>query len=441
MRDKAQLLRESQQVGEDMGTVGINGMVRGGIGSVTPSVPPAATAYKSPTAEIQKRQSETDFAKSIKSASDLDDKYTGTNFVLANAPIPGMAELKGLIGAPDNWSKYLDAPEPDFRTQAQKVFNSAGKEDTGLGVRADNSGIRNPSGTSKLGVGTFESDFTAQKLGQNAKGLGIVADGLTTGDGQATMGGAGAAQAEEPRTEDKAILGAVQKGIGDVLSANKNLKQDEFEKDLEYWKSQGKWWFDKNADYAPTFEEFTGEIPSATDSLKDSMLIKADGSAGSNIGGAFMNPMAIEGVGSTADKILGKSEGFSAYVGDSAMQGAMSSGFLGGIVGAIEGVMSWDSAQAADAKEKKRAYEEYKKQLKEWTIQKNKVNDQMKASATEDRLADIRKTAEIGYQRKEKEKEQKKQSAAESRQAMIDALSSAGSFKASKRNERMNRWK
>jgi hypothetical protein len=200
--------------------------------------------------------------------------------------------------------------------------------------------------------------------------------------------------------------------IGDIAGAEQNLNTNQYLTDLDYWKKQGKWWFDKNADYAPTFEEFAPDMPSAEDAAKKNIgwTIAGGAAKGAEVGAAFGPEGA--GVGALA----------------------------GGVIGTIEGIMSWKDGKAKDAKEKERAYNEYKQQLKEWTFAKNNKNRAEVSARTEGILSEARAIGENKRVLAQQKESTDIQRAASRRSQLVDILQGAGSIKDARNKKMASRW-
>jgi hypothetical protein len=131
-----------------------------------------------------------------------------------------------------------------------------------------------------------------------------------------------------------------------------------------------------------------------------------------------------------------------AYIGEKAMQGALESSgggpigtILGGVLGALQGVFGWSSAESEDKASQAKAHREYEQELMQWTMARN----QQLAEAS------IRRNQEILAQRKQSKKEEKtlqletqattKQSVEQRRQKMWNALMSASSMQSNRQQQ------
>lgn len=159
--------------------------------------------------------------------------------------------------------------------------------------------------------------------------------------------------------------------------ANANMAASEYANDLNYWKDQGKYWFDPNAELMPDLEAYVGQMPSATDALKDSTLLGGV-SEDSTTAQILLNPAGVLGEQGTyvGEKAIDRAiEGFAVGGGWGAVAGAA--------VGVIEGLFNWSDAQEADKKAKARALAEYDRKVQEWVARRNKqIREQNKIMQT-----------------------------------------------------------
>lgn len=380
----------------------------------------APTVYKSPTDYIKNNQ----IISSLKTVDDIPDELIGTNYYQV-FPLSGEFGLD-MSGAQN---AAMNMGETEFKPQNAVNFNT----NTGLGIPTKN-----------LGVGTFQSENTAQMAERGANQLGINTGNLSTGKGKGTTlpvpqtNTQGAPALSEGM---KAGIGVASNALTGITSALANTSQNQYQNELAEWKSQGKWWFDKNESCFPTFEDYLGDMPSATDSVSEGTL--SGGHLSESSGGRAGLAIATGGLSG-----LMKNKKQAEYIwnkgGEGAAQGASAGGWVGAIVGGavgiIQGVFGWGSAEEKDRKEKEKAYKEWKRRLKEWTYQKNKEATATQAIATEANLKDIQNTTEIGYQRKQEQKQIKSSDAQKRYSTIMSILQSTGAFKSAKQNQRMSRW-
>lgn len=231
------------------------------------------------------------------------------------------------------------------------------------------------------------------------------------------------------------IANAAVDQIGQVAQAKKNIAVDAYLNDVDYWNKQGKWWFDKNADYAPTFEEFNGSgAPSAVNAIREGSMT-GNGILDSTLGGF--------GKGAATGASIGFAVGLPAG-GVGAIPAAIIGGAIGAVVGTVGGliigIMEWSSAKKEDAKQKERAYNEYKKQLKEWTYHKNILNEKNRVSTMSAITQKQQGTEELGMQRRQAAKKESSAKNETLRNRMINVLSNLGGAKAQAQAQRQARW-
>jgi len=253
----------------------------------------------------------------------------------------------------------------------------------------------------------------------------------------------------------KNALSTVQQAADSIGKAQQNLARTQYENDVAEWEQKGKYWFDVNSNLKPDLEKYMEGMPSSVDSLKEGSWVTSlqDGNtdtAGEYLSSVFINPAGGKSGNDVADAILNPlnileqagwvDEGMVNYVGGKAAEGAIGGGFVGAIIGVIDGIFSWNSAKKEDAKRKKAAQEEYERKLQEWTYNTNK----RLADAHTKRNQEIEATsAAYRDKRKAEAKEDKRQKIsdiASVRKEMATALLNAGSVKEQNRNSRLARW-
>jgi hypothetical protein len=210
-------------------------------------------------------------------------------------------------------------------------------------------------------------------------------------------------------------VSAVSNMVGELSQAKKNLATDEYLNDVNYWKEQGKMWFDKNSDYAPTFEEYAGNMPSAVDALKEGSITgsnTADSAIGGATSGAIAGTAIAPGVGTAIGAVAG------------------------GVIGIIEGVMAEGAAEKRDSKEKERAYQEYKNKLKLWTFQKNAKNEEDRIVKQKAVDAENKNLRAIGTRKKEDIAQRNEARRSE----LVSILKNVGALKNNAIQEKINRW-
>ncbi len=186
----------------------------------------------------------------------------------------------------------------------------------------------------------------------------------------------------------------------------------QYNTDVDYWNQQGKWWFDKNAEFAPSFEDYAPNMPSAE---------KAVGGAGGAIGGGALKGAAT---GASIGAMTGNPVGIAVGAG------------VGALVGAIEGIFTLKAAQEADRKNLENSHNEYKKQLKEWTYSMNARLNQSKNTSEESQKGFIAQAGQLSISRKK----EKAFTAEQKRQAILQSIMGSGDVAQSKRSANKARW-
>lgn len=191
----------------------------------------------------------------------------------------------------------------------------------------------------------------------------------------------------------QAGIGAAAKGLSDIQQTMGTVAANQYAKDIERWKAEGKYWMDPNSDIKPTLDKYLSQQPSQTDALMNSNLI-AYGSKNPTVAGQLLNPASAFGkkagyiggsAGTTAlsfaaaGAVGGAAAGSVVPVVGTAI-GAVIGGVVGAVVGVLKGVMEWDSAEGEDAKQRAQAQREYEMSLRTW--QNNRFNKQAEMSKT-----------------------------------------------------------
>lgn len=244
-------------------------------------------------------------------------------------------------------------------------------------------------------------------------------------------------------------------GVADRLfTATQNVTQNQRQADLIKWKEDGKYWFDPNSDLKPDLDTYLSQMPSATDALVQGSPIAKLGlnknAAGNTASSVLINPSGFKVKNQAVSNILNPTnladrkmgEGFANYVGSKAAQGAMSSGLgpqmiVGGIVGMFEGIFGWTEAKDEDTRNKKAATEEYKKALRDWTVNRNKrlIAEKQEKYAEQQAALDRSETLQ-----KTKGAEKALNIAARRKQ-IATVLANTGSISKSNRDQRLARWR
>jgi hypothetical protein len=319
--------------------------------------------YKSPTEELLKYPTN---AIPMKGASEWPEKWTGSNIFIYD---------------PDKYKT-----DPEYRKRILSF-------DTSTETTTDQS-VAQPVG----GIGTMQAP-TSRVAGVTERGMAST----NTGIGAVTP-----TKVEKPEiTKTQIGVTAGLSAIGEFADSQKNLKTNEYLTDVDYWQKQGKWWFDKNADYAPTLAEYSGNMPSAIEAINPTMNVLGGAAKGAATGMAIGGPV-----------------------------GATVGAGVGALVGVVESIFGMSSAKKQDAKNKERTINEYNQQLKEWTYARNKRFSEERAVSVERQQAGIRA---IGAASKEIKKE-KAMNKEDRRQALIKSFLGAGLVGEKQRTSNIQRW-
>lgn len=237
------------------------------------------------------------------------------------------------------------------------------------------------------------------KIGQNAKWK---TQQSTTG--QPSFGDKAAGVLSSPVTTQ--IIG----GIDSFSQAIGNTNRNEYENDLTYWKEQGKWWFDPDADTRPDLEQYLNAMPSSLESRSAGSEVLGIGSQTAS--GAAMGASMGGGVGA-----------------------AIGAG-VGGLIGTFQTIFGRRAARKEDEKNRERAKLAYEKALKEWTIKRLK-----RQAAQKEKRYEIQKAEREQRRQDNKNKDiVRAQTAGTRRQQIAQALMNAGNIKQAHQNKRMERW-
>ena len=115
------------------------------------------------------------------------------------------------------------------------------------------------------------------------------------------------AKDEAFRKGSTAAMGIAGSVVGNMAQRKAESATNEYNKMLENWMAQGKYWFDPNSNVTPDFDEYIDGMPSSTDAAADShMFSRIDldtkgGKAASNL----INPAgaAARGLGMDSEKV------------------------------------------------------------------------------------------------------------------------------------------
>lgn len=254
------------------------------------------------------------------------------------------------------------------------------------------------------------------------------------------------------------IAGEVGKTVGDTLTALENTAVNDYQNDMTFWESQGKYWFNPNSEIKPDLDKYLANMPSAVDALRNSgmnalqkgktdsfgegaynMLLNPAATKGTNPGLMVLNPATP--LFNAFDRKAG--QGFSGYVGSQAAKGAMS-GMAGGgigagvgaVVGVVKGIFTWFSAKGEDAANKKKAKEEYEIALREWTLKKNQRQIAEQEADFQNRQNAEAQISANEEAKKEKAEAKKLQRISEGRAMLKSVLMNAGKSSQAYRDRR-----
>ena len=223
-----------------------------------------------------------------------------------------------------------------------------------------------------------------------------------------------AAASPTPKTPGAGAIGAMYgaQAVNEMIGGVQQANLAQYNTDVNYWNQQGKWWFDKNADFAPTRSQYIGNMPSA---------VKATGGAAGTMG-----------LGALKGAATGAATG--AMIGGPV--GAVIGGGVGALVGLVEGFFTNSAAKHADQQALDNANREYERQLKEWTYAMNsRLTQTRNAMDTSQRLF----LAQSGQEAIGRKKEAGI-TAEHRRQQMIASIMGSGSVQQAERQRRMARW-
>ena len=276
---------------------------------------------------------------------------------------------------------------------ARKTAGLAPKTPGFFGASGLGMGTKTPAASVGLppkSVATNETQNALSRVNSGAQEAIGGARGLTVGASGGAAAPAGGSVAGK--------VGAITAGaefatnmVGDISQVKKNLAADEYLTDLEYWKSQGKTWFDPSSNTFPDFSEYSLSMPSAQEAMKSGSFTGhpvAEGTIGGAVKGAVTGSGIGASIGSITGSFLGPAGTLLGAAGGAVIGGAIGL-VVGGITGLVSSIMGWNSSKEKDAKTKERAYANYRRDLKEWTYRKNEqylgkkrmLNEKYKASS------------------------------------------------------------
>jgi hypothetical protein len=207
--------------------------------------------------------------------------------------------------------------------------------------------------------------------------------------------------------------------VTNLSQASANLSQDELAAKKEEYKNRDKYWLDPTLNIQPEIEDYVTDLPSETQALLDGTMtgnMLGEDTAGSN---AALGVLSVGASGffdnkKQASYIMSKS-------GERAIEGA-SAGWVGAIVGGLEGIvegaLTWSDAEKKDKEAAKAAKRQYLKDLEVWQIKRNKMILDANNAYNAQRYSDM----VTKYQADKAEKVQRKADAKAFRQSMVETL-------------------
>lgn len=225
---------------------------------------------------------------------------------------------------------------------------------------------------------------------------------------------------------------------GELFSSLDNASMNDYQNDVQFWTSQGKFWFDPNSEIKPDLDKYLDNMPSAVDSLRGhgvAALHKGDtNTAGEVLQNVFINPAAAKTKNkaisyiinplSAFDKIGG--DGFAGYVGAKAAEGGMAGGAPGAVIGIVKGIFTWFSAKGEDAKNAEKARQEVEIAERDWTVKRNKRQVAEKEADFKNRQAAEATHAATEENKKDQAEAKKLQRISQGRAMMKNVLMNAG---------------
>lgn len=214
-----------------------------------------------------------------------------------------------------------------------------------------------------------------------------------------------------PAAEKSGGFGQMMKGVGTSVlsSAVSSLSQNMVDSNIRQYNeefnnriNEGKYWFDPDNNVEPDVEAMLDELPTMTEALSDSTFTQGimskmydtDTKGGkARSAASYLTATHFDPLGQGIESMLGPEyDGMAEYVfhktGERGLQGYASTGspfgLLMGLVGVVEGIMTWNSAVEQDRERKNAARKAYEQALKKWHEQRRELSDLTKSQrATE----------------------------------------------------------
>lgn len=231
------------------------------------------------------------------------------------------------------------------------------------------------------------------------------------------------AKAPEDTGMSSTLRAGLSVGTFALKAIEQNLVDDSLNKynaELKARVEEGKYWFDPATDVQPDLEAYLDSLPSMTDVYKDSTFTQGvmtdDGDFDAGDFTKILDPVGqVIERGLTGGDPDSEYNGMAEYVfqkaGERGLEGYTSIGspfgLLFGLVGVVEGILSWNSAVEQDREIKNEARKAYEKSLYEWSKQRQAlINSTGTALASISADAERRRQAGVAAKEAEELKEQ-----------------------------------
>lgn len=244
------------------------------------------------------------------------------------------------------------------------------------------------------------------------------------------------------------VTGQVSQEVGNTLQALENTAVNDYQNDLAYWQSQGKFWFDPNSEIKPDLDKYLDNMPSAVNALRDSSFNKVfhgrtdtPTDAATTFLAPMINPAAVHNKNQTISTLMNPlnlldrkaGSGFAGYVSSQAIKGAAGGigngavgAGVGAVVGVVKGIFTWFSAKGEDANNLKQAQQKYELDLQDWTVKRNKRLIAEKEADFKNRQIAEAEYAVVEEGKKDKEEAKKLQRISQGRSMLKNVLMNAG---------------
>jgi len=245
----------------------------------------------------------------------------------------------------------------------------------------------------------LKSDF---KLNESGSPLGTMQqESIANQQGQWT------AKDEAFSKGSKAAMGIAGSVVGNMAQRKADSATNEYNKMLENWMAQGKYWFDPNSNITPDFDEYIDGMPSSTETAAESHMfggIDPNTKGGRSVSN-FVNPAGAgaRALGMDSEKVnyvWGKSS--SRAVEEMGKTGSPYGLIKGGIIGLIEGFLGWSEAEKQDKRMMKEAHKAYDLKMKQWKEERRLRRKALKTKANAENNARLDRMSSESEQKKAK---------------------------------------